>query len=1112
MRSSHRAPGRPGRVWPRGAALALALVLPAAGALAQVVQNAVAAAGPTNQPLYEASGIEVFDRLLDDTATGAIGAVSEAIRRSQAAYEHYTVYVDADAAAWSVGLGMTIESDADITILGSTPPLDPNDVPSRALPQDVVIVGDSNAPVIDIVPPSSGNRPKDNLVIEGVTIRGGEVGVQVRDGQPTLNRVYVTGNFSSGVVVQEDNGAEVLIVNSSIAANGHDGVQVRDSGFARVLLSTLYANAGSALRVYADQGADARVENTIVMDNDAGLNWTAAAAPIFASNDVYRNNGQDYINVAPAPDDLSIDAGFADVDWLGQLDVAQAVYTVVDRANTIYLQPFTARDFEGQIRPIDTLGAGVDGTPTFDIGADELSDDSLADIPIWYECNVFPNPVPASPPGAVQIEVRISGTDIRPSAIFMVPQGHDPLDVADRIPFEIVRGEGLGRWWAENVNPIQTILEERDGSIEPSAIDLIADGHAVVYVEILGRLLGTGNDDSLITDQARVGRHVIIDTIAPRVFAPPAPGGFSAANLVRFFNAAHDYTTLGTVGPSPFHPATAPAPPAGWLPATSPFKIDDGLIQKGDFVGPGASAFFNVGSLTNFDGTALSNETHLLITVDVPFEDPTVEDSTGTPVLDPNGNPRVVAGFPIDDAGVAVSDTVLDVFAIDPATTYLPAWWVLDATEQSLLAGLQSTLTYSPAATATNVNIGFDPADPTGEGTHDYGNREIAASWSFPDDGGAPGISVVRPLNNGGVMDLSVEFQVRDRAGNRLDPSFLLEPLNLVWLLDTGAILTPNVNGQSVPFPFFDVTLDTPWNAHSASAADLNAAPRFLYRLYESTQQDGPYAPITAWTGWPAPSRLTLPPLPRNRWILIVALAADSAGNLEPWPDPNIDMEAPTFSAAFPFVPQDNWQRFRTGGDAIDTTIRYRFWHNDIVNYDNQYILGSGDGADFGTQTIIPTPPDINTLQVEGRFEFEATVDDLTDVKILVYFYRDGQFLDVSTFGYPDNVFAQLSPNDFEVVALPGSKMEPAADLRLEDTVAPRLPRRYTLQAWAFIDADNDNVWDPPDPAAGFDGEIIDQTPASVTFTVVPETSAADFIRNRASTDRQPIKIQEEQQ
>ncbi|MBI4557328.1 MAG: right-handed parallel beta-helix repeat-containing protein, partial [Candidatus Hydrogenedentes bacterium] len=488
--------------------------------------------------------------------------------------------------------------------------------------------------------------------------------------------------------------------------------------------------------------------------------------PELAFNDVYLNF-EDYVNVQPGTGSIAMDPLLEPAPaWLGQLFASLdsgLVSPLRDRAGGFVAQPYTSQDFEADPRPFPTTdpnatqGSGQVGAALSDIGADEINIGGTIPLPTWYWCEVFPNPTPSLPAGRMFITLRLSGfsTSVVLTA-FIVPQGVSGADINAAvsnptllsqltISLRPLSGGGGDTIYMTNDEAIDTVVFDDDAPSGPSVNDVIADGHGAVYLLVNGVLYGDDPND-LIEGQATLGRHLLIDTIPPRMdeIAPTILPALATA----FIPNHNDSTVASDVVVDALHIYPYPALPTVWRPATVPAPPDDGVVSDTPNAGVGAQIFFNVGSISN--NLALG-EPPLYVEVASPYEDPPVQDVNGNPILG------------LDDFTGLTSRQVSGFVPSEPRTNASlvqgSARWVI-VQGGNLLTGVTA---FRSLATSGS-NVGYDPDNPTS--TQDANNALLGALWDFEHPGGAgtvAGLPWQTARDN--LFHLAVQFRAQDRAG-----------------------------------------------------------------------------------------------------------------------------------------------------------------------------------------------------------------------------------------------------------------------------------------------------------------------------------------------------------
>ncbi|MCC6154384.1 MAG: right-handed parallel beta-helix repeat-containing protein, partial [Candidatus Hydrogenedentes bacterium] len=491
--------------------------------------------------------------------------------------------------------------------------------------------------------------------------------------------------------------------------------------------------------------------------------------PELLFNDVYLNNQDDYVNVSPGAGSISVEPVIMGTPWVGKLFPDPIAHPLLDTAATFTDgEPYTLTDFELDARP---SGDGPE------IGADEILEAAELEICSWYFARVTPNPVGVTAPNQLTVELQYTGNC--GGTPFIVPQGGDPRDAADRINLQLYQNPGNGYYIFTNQDSIKTLLDEQDGVSGVSAGDLIADGHAAIYMQNGSNIIGLANsqeapaailapdsdhltDGGVISGDAITGRHFLIDTVPPRMYLEAYGGAvlyddIFAGNVVLNSNDVtsaidHNALTHPAGAPdavnTPYRPSLADPPDAANWPA------DDGGIYFRDVVPTienGLQVMFNHGSIANWYPdivpTVLNGET-LDIGIRMVFIDP--------PVTNPDANPQVaipgldfytgslirqVAGFPLpspaaltEAAGAAADENIL-----------LQGYgrWYPDATI-GLTVGAAKTATFTtsnrPGTADLPDNEGvFDPtlypgdSAPSPGAVDDPGNDMLTVDWQIFD-------------------------------------------------------------------------------------------------------------------------------------------------------------------------------------------------------------------------------------------------------------------------------------------------------------------------------------------------------------------------------------------
>ncbi len=810
-------------------------------------------------------------------------------------------------------------------------------------------------------------------------------------------------------------------------------------------------------------------------------------------------------------------------------------------------------------------------------------------------------------------------SDARPDGIFVLPQGVpigplDPAVVFDPlfpleplwIEFGPVQKTGRYRYHATNKDAITTVVRDVDGSGGPSAGDYLADGHAAVYLwydnplaldgvptaddTFLGDNPGDLTDGKQIEEDAILGRHFLIDTTPPKVHLTPVPvAGVNGpieerslapvtedARLIVELNnlGAGDYSACGTLVPYGASgvpgfgvvPALAPLThPYASLPAFPWRPNDPAILSPPDAAfddlleDPPTSRdpkiFFNVSSFSNLFDQCYTEA--LDITVGAP------DLANGVvfvdwPPLDPATNEFIEGGA--TDTDYYTLETTREVAGFEETdlavrgwrSAYGPARWTFDDSTE-IPVGTELRVIHQTDGTAGG-NVGFDREDPLS--TTPYPNNEMYAAWTFVEENsGVPGIpGIPYSAVNRGPVHMAARFRAYDLARNITPVADTLDPLHIWWMIEAWTELVPELEGLTLDTLPFHWNLDR-GQQDDPTPVDLEAGPRFTWRLWESTDYEGQapsYAPLATgtvldtwavWASYPSgfelgntliggvPLREALCDLGLGgRWLLLVVVGADESGNVELWPHaeldittavPNIIMVDPDHNTG-----GKNWQRFRVQcSPAPDTTVTPTFWYNDntppVPNLATEVL----DGLDvrLGALDVIPLHPgsphfvgfDQPNMRIEGEFDVKVQIPAALEagdpIKVHWDLLRDGDVIADSNQGAAalqpyvssgDSVSVQIpyAPELWVPPLFTGANRGKNLD-RMRDDAGNELSEVfYVFRAKAFVDENNDNEWN--------DGEVADPTPANVSFKVLLRDVASHMDRKRQQS-KQPIKIRE---
>lgn len=853
------------------------------------------------------------------------------------------------------------------------------------------------------------------------------------------------------------------------------------------------------------------------------------AGPELLFNDVFNNIQHDYVNCFPGAGSISIEPGLSNTPWIGKLAVL-ADAPLEGTAGPFTATPFTNVDFELDPRPQE------DGP---EIGADELQGIAQSDACEWFLARVRPSPVGAM--AADELTVRVQYTGDCGGAPFIVPQGGNPLDAADRMPLRQLAQLGDGAFLYTNTNPIQT--EVRNGTGGTAGLldqaDLIADGHAAVYFEKnTGAFTDViGFDDSIAGDhltdggqiqgQAVFGRHFLIDTIPPRIHVESpsyGPDGvFNAITADEIISDHNDAVTPQTID-LPSHPFGPP--PEFVLPAGARYSPSV-LVAPVDYLGgitlrpgsnpQGAQVYFNRGSVVNPDQpiqvpTARLNFSATIWLIDLPVLDSNGAVIPGTDIFTGRSD-RQRAGF---DPAIASLTEGAGGNAQDNILVQGPGQWDF-IQGQAQTVGVAKVGTYMAGPSGTS-NFGvFDPSLVPGDSVPDpsfaqqQNNDALEATWDLIDI----------PYPSVAPFHLSANLIGEDLAGNKTsdsltfepDPedfpgvrSFLLDPFQVWWIVDVQSRLTPDRDGQTTNRATFTMRLDRSFDPQ----AQGGPPPVFTYKVWAgdtdpATGYASVYNEVFGWTPWSTDTNIDLAQdlspaqfaAIRNRWVLIVSQGADEAGNVELWPnarfptDDTIDLSDPANSNFVRSLP--NWQRFYlTDREFPDTRVEALYWHD--INDNN--VIDAGEPTFSGP--IVPMPQN-TAVPVKALFRVGVVRTagmGPEPIHVGWQFIEDGLVADAEADAHtfsPDSEVIQF------VAASPAVLPDPPYEIQDPDNFLGDPNRRravtYVFRAAAFYDAGGGLI-------------IQDLTPSNVYFTVVP-TGVSNYVNPPDEADAQPFKEQE---
>ena len=744
----------------------------------------------------------------------------------------------------------------------------------------------------------------------------------------------------------------------------------------------------------------------------------------------------------------------------------------------------------------------------------------------WTDVVITPNPVGPVDTDELTVVLTITGTV---EDVFILPQGGDPLDPLDRIEMHNPSGDEVT--WT-NENPISTVVRDRDGDGSVSFGDLFADGHAAVILiangmDRIGDSAGDPTDGGIILSPAIENRHFLIDTVAPTMIV--VPGSDTADVFVTQLSNVNGGYRPADIVIGPDHPFPLPG---GFTQTLTDAPFGAGTITGVPGTGNGAQIFMNMASEAN----NFVDET-MDFRVQVVFEDLTVHETFGfainaltdTDFFDNTVLNRQVSGFdirPSPDGDFPGGSLIIPEGGTPDSTIRNRA--VESDHVQWVFAGGSDIPPLNTIGNMPLVDHQVDLIDllkrDTGfwasDLTHMF-NETFTRLDTIWEVGDAFGTDIGIRLTTARNLHMILQFRARDWAGswpvnqtNFTEKARRLDPLHIWWLRDTATRLFPNREGSEVFDPTFTLRLD---NGFSTSAIGL--PPIYNYRVFVRNvpgkgAYDLPvlgtdlYEGLAGWTGWgpasaiPSGTFISPPPPPpsvfENRWILLVAVNTDEAGNVEKWPDDLILDVTENDIREVNAGSGRNWQRFfiKAQEQQIETELTAFFWHNEFPP--NNDTVDAGERT-YGDTHVIPLPPrntfspndptdPVYSERVEGRFVIDTEAEGAGAIVVSWGLFEAG-----STVALASNLTESVDPVSGQAIVT-----FPTLNFTLPIAQDELLGDRDRRRAISYVFR-----------ATTVAGGVPDSTPANFHFTVVP--SVQGFIENRQSDDEQPIKVFERQ-
>lgn len=855
-------------------------------------------------------------------------------------------------------------------------------------PWDVIIAG-AGGGALEVI--------NEHVVIEGVTLTGSGGALKVQGGALVdVNRVLFQ-NVGSGPVIDVQNG-KLLLVNSVARGSGAPFLRAQAGTEVRAFFNTWRDNAGPIIEAAAD--ATVSVTNSIFHNTTPETDIFGGAGMVTGTHNRFWPGPGDPLPTPDAGSDVAqafFDASSPDparLDFAAVIVVDDSPFIdkAVEAPVTGFADPggaYLRSDFGGGARrvpwPITTNRVSL-----YDIGADEVSFFGGDLQPCLLDMEWSHNPIGKLPARALTINLWFVNAPVlhnpgtpgynAGAKAVLVPErpraqglfnGADPATLRYAIPLEVTHASG-DFISLTNPNPIETQLP---GTNE------FADGLAELWI-----MSGAGArmEFCLWSDLVLRDLEAVIDTTPPRLVFPQAAAEWRD-------NAGGNDTLMvpgSTYLPSARH-VTVPLP-----------TLPDGVQQKEKAIpagggsmsrppnGVGPHLFFNTGAVV----TPTAAPTPLHFGVTATFED-----------RGPEGAETVmVSGFNPALTGTVTGPASRILRNDGPVADRLPQppLWLFDA-------GYGSAIRADDAFRAT-----FTATDDDGDWAGSY--EVLGATWESVDETGTPSIPWERVGNAAGNMagpfanawHVAVRFSAEDVAGNRTEQDVLLDPLHLWWFITTGATLQPGNDQRFAP-----ESLVFSWQLQRAlepeDAAKRDVPPLFAFRLYENVSapqsRAGRYEPVawreggsgpagwSAWRAWTgaSPNYFLDQGIVENysgRWLMLVVLGIDEAGNVQPWPfagDPN-------GLVLYDHDGGPSWVRFyiEPSETAVTLGLNATFWWDDVLEERAGRQWNEDVGRPnmqresvFPNATVVPMEPDPLNRQLMALFNLDVTggVDGIDD-------------------------------------------------------------------------------------------------------------------------------------
>lgn len=970
--------------------------------------------------------------------------VADAIGRTSSDSEKITIFM-VGGTDWANSGTILDVSKRSFTIQGLSTGTDPD-------PLNVTING-----MIEVYGPTSSNL----ATLTGLRITGGgTTNVNIYNtANVIMERCYVTGGGGLGIQCV---GSVLTLKSCSISHNPGDGIKIAGLSFVSLLNCTVMKNGGDGVdsTTVSSPPNSVKLINTVFHRN-GGYGVNNGSAPAVEKNGVYfqyNTLGNATFALDPAedkPPEPAVDPYIEETEWGELRNVPHAAHPLYDKG----VVSSVVRDFEDQSR-----------TSTPDIGADEFV--SAGGGGAWTGCWVFETVSGFYTPylgrelqgGQIRVRLNFVGTAPYSLSAFVVPihtfgnVGPINPELSHRIVLNRLDPAGTSRSWALFEFPvgIQSLRPPEKG-VWPK---LLGSGDPGIQLDGLGLVYlvkGAPTSSPYIPPLPVPGQYFIFDTIAPRLDVSDTglgPGSFITAG---------DSNDVFKTGSAEAHGSNTSGQPQG----ETPVPVDQGSI-KSQPGGKGAHAFFNVFSdfVRNIKGN---------------FED-FLTFKLNAPIVDPSEWGQYVSGFEPNLLGTVLGPVVIGGMDNPLIDQMLPAWWDFGNGNQGRLNGVEMKLEFVPVS---GIDASAYFLDPIWHG--------IRGEWTIGD------LATTGIDYKPGTTHFMLRFGGTDRAGNRTEE--FLDPYHLWWMADeVNTRISPNREGRDVVNPTFSWKLDRDEKPNSTG----EPYTLFTYGLWELVDPDtGVYTELVPLTKWSTKTSLGTEfdwSALENKDVLLVVLGMDEAGNVEPWPEEELDWDQGSNVIDVLGTSGDNWQRFYVSGPepALDTSIVGDFWrdqrNNPQAHPDDPEFDGwrQSNETRLGALHLISQHPNTDNFGVAVKFTVRVKGDaNMVEWELV----RNGK--EGLTETLADSVERPAGRDSVDIY-LPIVAFDWSFAPAWLDPEAPRLDSpgqitQYVFRAWAVVDSTGD----------------ADLTPANYFFKIVPST--ARYIAAPDSADDQPIKVFERQ-